>query len=71
MKNSLALVITENDVTHIKDLYRQTITEQAQDKPEFHQFKLKNLLNKLQNQPKKHKPPFSLTKDSKANQLLH
>jgi hypothetical protein len=34
MKNSLALVITENDVSHIKDLYRQTITEQAQDKPE-------------------------------------
>ena len=35
MKNSLALVITENDVTHIKDLYSRTITEQTnEDKPE-------------------------------------
>jgi len=41
------------------------------NKPEVLQFKLKNLLNKLQNQPKKHKPPLSLTKDSKADQMLH
>jgi len=35
MKNSLALVITENDISHIKNLYTQPIIEQVvEDKPQ-------------------------------------
>jgi hypothetical protein len=41
------------------------------NKPEVHQFKLKNLLNKQKNLPKKHKPPSVHTKVLDLNHLLH